>query len=62
VCRTRLAASPYSWAPLIDGVWLVLGVLVLLYYRSRGREEWVRNAGLALGEAEEEKERVVGGP
>jgi hypothetical protein len=29
---------------------------------ARGRDDWVRNAGLALGEAEEEKERVVGGP
>jgi hypothetical protein len=43
-------------------VWLLLGILVLVYYRSRGREDWVKNAGLALGEAEEEKERVVGGP
>jgi amino acid transporter len=61
-CTTICPASPYSWAPLVDGVWLVLGVLVLLYYRSRGREDWVKNAGLALNEAEEEKERVVGGP
>src|SRR5215472_3876209 len=61
-CTTICPASPYSWAPLVDGGWLVLGVLVLLYYRSRGRADWVKNAGLALGEAEEEKERVVGGP
>jgi hypothetical protein len=23
----------------------VLGLLVLVYYRSRGREDWLRNAG-----------------
>jgi amino acid transporter len=61
-CTVSCPASPYSWAPLVDGVWLLLGILVLVYYRSRGREDWVKNAGLALGEAEEEKERVVGGP
>src|SRR5215472_7314729 len=61
-CTLSCPASPYSWAPLVDGVWLVLGILVLVYYRSRGRADWVKNAGLALGEAEEEKERVVGGP
>jgi amino acid transporter len=62
LCTTTCPASPYNWAPLVDGVWLVLGILVLLYYRSRGREDWLRNAGLALGEAEEEKEQVLGGP
>src|SRR6516225_24868 len=61
-CTTVCPASPYSWAPLVDGVWLILGILVLVYYRSKGRDDWVKNAGLALGEAEEEKERVVGGP
>jgi hypothetical protein len=40
----------------------VLGLLVLLYYRSQGREDWINNAGAALGESEEEYERVVGGP
>ena len=61
-CTVSCPASPYKWAPLVDAVWLLLGILVLVYYRSRGREDWVKNAGLALGEAEEEKERVVGGP
>jgi hypothetical protein len=61
-CTVSCPASPYSWAPVVDGAWLVLGILVLVYYRSRGRDDWVKNAGLALGEAEEEKERVVGGP
>ena len=62
VCTTVCPASPLKWAPLVDGVWLVLGLLVLLYYRSQGREQWIHNAGAALGENEEEYEKVVGGP
>jgi amino acid transporter len=61
-CTTVCPASPYNYAPLVDGLWLVLGLLVLVYYRSRGREDWLRNAGNALGEGEEEYEKVVGGP
>jgi amino acid transporter len=61
-CTTVCPASPYNWAPAVDGVWLVLGLLVLLYYRVQGREQWIQNAGAALGESEEEYEKVVGGP
>ena len=61
-CTTTCPASPYNWAPVVDGSWLVLGILVLAYYRSRGREQWIANAGSALGEGEEEYEKVVGGP
>jgi len=62
VCTTTCPASPYNWAPVVDGGWLVLGLLVLVWYRSQGREDWIRNAGNALGEGEEEYEKVVGGP
>jgi amino acid transporter len=62
LCTTTCPASPYNWAPVVDGVWLLLGIGVLVFYWSRGRDDWLRNAGLALGEAEEEKERVLGGP
>jgi amino acid transporter len=62
VCTTTCPASPYNWAPLVDGVWLVLGLLVLVWYRSQGREDWISNAGKALGEGEEDYEKVVGGP
>jgi hypothetical protein len=37
-------------------------LLVLLYYRAQGREQWIHNAGAALGESQEEYEKVVGGP
>jgi amino acid transporter len=62
VCTTTCPASPYNWAPVVDGGWLVLGLLVLVWYRSQGRDEWIRNAGNALGEGEEDYEKVVGGP
>ncbi|HUZ27525.1 MAG TPA: APC family permease [Streptosporangiaceae bacterium] len=61
LCTTTCPASPYNWAPLIDGVWLVLGIGVLVYYRSRGREDWLRSAGAALGEgAQGESEGTQG--
>ena len=56
VCRNygTCPVAPYSFAPLVDGIWLVLGVLVLLYYRSQKREDWIKNAGAALGESDAE--------
>lgn len=61
-CSTICPGSPYKWAPVVAGVWLLLGIGVLLYYRAQGREDWVRNAGAALGESEEELERAVASP
>jgi hypothetical protein len=43
-------ASPYSNAPLIDGLWLALGIIVLVVMRIRGNEQWLLTAGAALGE------------
>jgi amino acid transporter len=43
-------ASPYKYAPLIDGIWLVLGIVVLVIMRSRGNEQWILTAGASLGE------------
>lgn len=43
--------APYGFAPIIDGVWLLLGVVVLLWMRARGKEAWILNAGEAIGEA-----------
>jgi len=63
--RTKLAGSgtcpvaPYSFAPLVDGVWLLVGLGVLLYYFSQKREDWIRNAGAALGESEADLARAA---
>ena len=62
LCTTTCPASPNNWAPVVNGAWLVLGLLVLVYYRSQGRDDWLRNAGAALGESEQEYEKIVGGP
>lgn len=61
-CSTICPDSPYKWAPVVDGVWLLLGIGVLVYYRAIGREDWVRRAGAALGESEAELEKTVGYP
>ena len=45
-------SEPYSFAPIIDAVWLLIGVGVLFWMRARGQEEWLLNAGNAIGEAE----------
>jgi amino acid transporter len=46
-----LPAEPYRYAPLVDGAWLLIGIAILFWMRSRGREEWLLNAGKAVGEA-----------
>jgi amino acid transporter len=44
-------AAPYVYAPLVDGAWLILGVIFLFALRARGQEDWLLVAGKAIGEA-----------
>lgn len=46
-----LPAEPYRYAPLVDGAWLLIGIVILWWMRARGREDWLLNAGKAVGEA-----------
>ncbi len=46
-----LPAAPYVYAPIVDGVWLIIGVALLFYLRARGQEDWLLKAGEAIGEA-----------
>jgi len=46
-------ASPYSYAPLIDGLWLFLGLVVLAVMWVRHNDRWLLTAGAALGEGDE---------
>jgi hypothetical protein len=32
-------------------VWLVIGILLLVYLRARGREDWLAKAGKSIGES-----------
>jgi amino acid transporter len=43
--------DPYVYAPLLDGAWLVIGILLLVYLRARGREDWLTKAGQSIGES-----------
>jgi amino acid transporter len=43
--------DPYIWAPVLDGAWLVVGILILVYLRARGNEEWLDKAGESIGES-----------
>lgn len=43
--------DPYVWAPALDGAWLLIGILILVYLRSRGREDWLNKAGASIGES-----------
>jgi amino acid transporter len=46
-------ASPYSYAPLIDGLWLLLGLVVLAVMWVRHNDRWLLTAGAALGEGDD---------
>ena len=43
--------DPYWQAVIIDGVWLLVGIGILVILRIRGNEEWMNKAGQAVGEA-----------
>ena len=47
-------ADPYAKAPLVAGGWLVIGILLLVYYAASRREQWLKTAGAALGESEDD--------
>jgi amino acid transporter len=43
-------SAPFSYAPVIVAIWFVLGVVVLVAMKSRGREDWLLKAGAAMAE------------
>ena len=46
--------DPYLKAPLVDIGWLVIGIAILVYYTVTKREAWLKTAGAALGESEDD--------
>jgi amino acid transporter len=38
-------ASPYNWSPVIVGVWMLLGIAILVGLKMRGNEAWLLKAG-----------------
>lgn len=43
-------ATPFDLAPLINGAWLLIGIVILLVLRARGNEDWLNKAGASIGE------------
>jgi amino acid transporter len=50
-------APPVAFAPWIVGIWLVLGLLVLVYMKIANKEDWMASAGKVLAEDGEHSER-----
>jgi amino acid transporter len=46
--------DPYLKAPLVDIGWLIIGIGILVYYTATKREAWLKTAGAALGESEDD--------
>jgi len=38
---------PYNYAPLIDGIWLAIGVIILITLWARKKDDWIAKAGAA---------------
>jgi hypothetical protein len=47
-----LPASPNNWSPAVTGIWLLLGILVLLWMRLSGNESWLPKAADIIEERE----------
>ncbi len=45
---------PYSDAPIVTGIWLLLGILWLVYFQVSKHDKWISTAGAALGESEDD--------
>ena len=43
---------PYNYAPLIDGLWLAIGVVILITLWVRKKDDWIAKAGAATVEAD----------
>ena len=44
-------STPYDLAPWVDGLWFVVGIVLLVVLRLRGNEEWLTKAGESIAEA-----------
>jgi amino acid transporter len=47
---------PYNYAPLIDGIWLAIGVIILITLWARKKDDWIAKAGAATVDAGEIKQ------
>ena len=54
--------EPYKWAPLIVGLWMVVGIAVLVVLKRRGKEDWLAKAGEIVAERQETQEEAAHRP
>ena len=54
--------DPNVKAPLVAGIWLAIGILILVYYTVTKRVAWLKTAGAALGESEDDLAMARVGP
>jgi amino acid transporter len=54
--------EPFKWAPLIVGLWIVVGIVVLFVMKRRGKEEWLAKAGEIVAERAETPEELAQRP
>jgi amino acid transporter len=50
---TPFPAPPNNWTPHVVGVWLLLGILILIWMKLARKEEWLSKAGEIIVEHEE---------
>jgi amino acid transporter len=43
---------PYNYAPLIDGIWFGIGVVILIVLWVRKKDDWIAKAGAASADAD----------
>jgi amino acid transporter len=43
--------TPFDLAPIVNVVWLAIGIVILIVLRARGNEEWLNKAGASIGES-----------
>ena len=51
-----LPESPNNWSPAVAGLWLLLGLLVLLWMRLNGNEAWLSKAADIMAERAEPRD------
>jgi amino acid transporter len=47
-----LPARPNNWSPAVAGIWLLLGILILVWMRLSGNESWLSKAADIIEERE----------
>jgi amino acid transporter len=55
-------AAPAKYGPIVVGIWIVLGVLLIAYLRASGKEGWLMRATQAANERPETPEELAHRP